>query len=192
MFDRVIVSTEDDEIASVAISSGAEVPFRREQQFEDRAPIAAATIHAIGQVAAYFGEEFQTVVQLMSNCPLRDAADIVAAIHAFEREQCEFQISCARFGWLNPWWAFRRENGPRRMVVSGHHRPARPGPARRLLPDRSYWIARTAALLTAGTFYGPGCRFEPMPWLSAVDIDDEDDLIFARAAHIIESKSAPV
>jgi pseudaminic acid cytidylyltransferase len=35
LFDRVIVSTEDDEIAKVAISFGAEIPFMRPKELSD-------------------------------------------------------------------------------------------------------------------------------------------------------------
>jgi pseudaminic acid cytidylyltransferase len=48
LFDRVVVSTDDDEIAKVAASFGAEVPFRRPPELShDYAPTLPVIAHAI-------------------------------------------------------------------------------------------------------------------------------------------------
>lgn len=182
VFDRVIVSTEDEEIAQIALAAGAEVPFLRDSHHDDFTPISAVTISVIAQVRDRLGEEYDTVVQLMANCPLRGAEDIRTAITAFDGAECDFQISCTHFGWLNPWWAFKRD-------PEGHGEWLHPDALRSrsqdlpplFSPTGATWIARVAALEKAGTFYGPGHRFEPMPWERAIDIDDQDDLQLARA-----------
>lgn len=47
-FDRILVSTDDDEIASVALSAGAEVPFRRPNELsDDYAGTLPVVAHAI-------------------------------------------------------------------------------------------------------------------------------------------------
>jgi CMP-N-acetylneuraminic acid synthetase len=48
-------------------------------------------------------------------------------------------------------------------------------------PTVAIWIARTAALLQAGTLYGPGHKFWEIDWRHGVDIDDAEDLDFAAA-----------
>ena len=51
-FDRVIVSTDDDEIADVARAHGAEVPFRRPRALADEHTTTIAVIqHAIGELS---------------------------------------------------------------------------------------------------------------------------------------------
>jgi len=48
-FDRIIVSTDDDEIANVAIAHGADVPFRRPAELsDDFTPTVPVIAHAIG------------------------------------------------------------------------------------------------------------------------------------------------
>ncbi len=181
-FDRVIVSTEDEAIAQIATAAGAEVPFLREGHHDDVTPISAVTIAAIGQIRARLSEEYETVVQLMANCPLRGADDIRAALAAFDATGAEFQISCARFGWLNPWWAIKRDAAGRGEWLHPGAVQSRSQDLPELFaPTGAIWIARAAALEKAGTFYGPGHRFEPMSWESAIDIDDADDLRLARA-----------
>jgi pseudaminic acid cytidylyltransferase len=48
IFDRIIVSTDSDEIAKVAIAYGAEIPFVRPQELsDDHTPTAPVITHAI-------------------------------------------------------------------------------------------------------------------------------------------------
>jgi N-acylneuraminate cytidylyltransferase len=48
LFDRIVVSTDDDEIAELAASAGAEVPFRRPEELsDDRSPTFPVVVHAI-------------------------------------------------------------------------------------------------------------------------------------------------
>jgi N-acylneuraminate cytidylyltransferase len=181
LFDRVIVSTDDAGIAETARMHGAEVPFMREGLAGDHTGVSEVTIGALRQAAAVLQEEFDTVVQLMANCPLRSAPDVRTAVAAFEEHEADFQISCVRFGWLNPWWALRRRDDGTGAFLFPDAVERRSQDLEPLYcPTGAIWIARTGALRAAGTFYGPGHRFEPLPWISAIDIDDEDDLALAR------------
>jgi CMP-N,N'-diacetyllegionaminic acid synthase len=50
--DRIVVSTEDDEIAAVARGSGADVPFMRPAELAaDDTPGMAPVLHAISQLS---------------------------------------------------------------------------------------------------------------------------------------------
>jgi len=47
-FDRIVVSTDDDEIARIAVAAGAEVPFRRPRELaDDHAGTLAVMSHAV-------------------------------------------------------------------------------------------------------------------------------------------------
>jgi N-acylneuraminate cytidylyltransferase len=48
-------------------------------------------------------------------------------------------------------------------------------------PTGAICLAQVPALLQSHTFYGPVRRFEQISWMVAVDIDNEEDLQFARA-----------
>ncbi len=48
LFDAILVSTDDEEIASLAEANGAEAPFRRPAELaDDRTPILPVVVHAI-------------------------------------------------------------------------------------------------------------------------------------------------
>lgn len=188
-FGRVLVSTDDPEIAEVAVAAGAEAPFLREQNADDFSPVSAATISALRTAEEYWGEKYSRVVQLMANCPLRTAGDVEASLDHFVRSESKFQISCFRYGWMNPWWAVRLSEAgePERLFPEAATKRSQDlDPL--YCPSGAIWIADRDSLLEAGTFYGPGHRFFPLSWQSALDIDDADDLDMALA--IIRGREA--
>src|SRR5207247_1192395 len=87
-----------------------EVPFLRTAHFDDHANISDVTIHALHQVENTLGETFETVAMLQASCPLRNTADVRAAVEAFEQTEATFQMSCFKFIWMNPWWSFKRDH----------------------------------------------------------------------------------
>lgn len=78
--DRVIVSTEDREIAELSLKYGAEVPFMRPDELaSDQSKSVDCMIHAV-QYYKSIGEEYDDVVLLQPTSPMRQAQDITAAI----------------------------------------------------------------------------------------------------------------
>lgn len=189
LFDRVLVSTDSEDIAEIARKWGAAVPFLREAHCDDYATVSEATISALKQAEAYWNEEYDTVVQLMANCPLRDETHILDAISAFQVSGADYQISCFRFGFMNPWWAVKLDEQflPKRIFPEiGAKRSQDLDEL--FCPTGAIWIANRAPLLTAMTFYGPEHRFHPMIWEAAIDIDDYDDMRMAQAIVISRNK----
>ena len=57
VFDRVIVSTDDEEIASVALGVGAEIPFMRPMELsDDHTPTVPVIRHAIDWMSRHHGK----------------------------------------------------------------------------------------------------------------------------------------
>ena len=81
LLDRVLVSTDDDEIAAAARACGAEVPFARPAQLaNDDTPDLPVYRHALETL----GYEFDVVAWLRPTAPLRTAEDIAAAVRLLE------------------------------------------------------------------------------------------------------------
>lgn len=180
LFHRILVSTNDPKIARIAKKYGAEAPFLRKKYFDDMTPVSKATITALKNAKQFWKEDYDTVVQLMANCPLRTGLDIINSVRIFEKEKRNFQISCFKFGWMNPWWAFIKKNKkvfpifPRQIKKRSQDLP------NLYCPTGAIWIASSEYLLREKTFYGKNFAFEPIDWKRAVDIDDHDDLNFAK------------
>ncbi len=182
VFDRILVSTDDVNIANVALQYGADVPFLRTEYADDYSPVSKATTAALVQAINYWEENYELVVQLMANCPLRSAVDINAAMEAFLKKGREFQISCFKYGWMNPWWAVKLgvEGQPEQLFPEAVDKRSQDLPAL-YCPSGAIWVAKVEKLLEHKNYYGPGHTFEPLSWVSAVDIDDYDDLSFAKS-----------
>lgn len=95
IFDRVVVSTDDDEIAKVARVSGAEVPFMRPAELSDSFTGARPVIqHAVTTLAltenTRLGVFYPTA--LLTTCD-----DVCNSFSLFDREACDFVLSVAEF-----------------------------------------------------------------------------------------------
>jgi CMP-N-acetylneuraminic acid synthetase len=79
--DRVVISTDSDEIARIAESYGAEVPFMRPAELAaDRSPDRDFVIHALDWFRDNEGGEPGHLVHLRPTTPLRDPALMSDAI----------------------------------------------------------------------------------------------------------------
>lgn len=182
LFDRILVSTDDAAIAEVAINAGAEVPFLRTNYADDYASVSEATIFALQQAMDHWQEEYEVVVQLMANCPLRTSADIQSLVSKFEAKKRTAQISCFEYGWMNPWWAAMINDEGRPTQVFSETLTHRSQDLPKLYcPTGAIWISTVKALLAHQTFYSPDHTFESIPLKSAMDIDDYEDLKMANA-----------
>ena len=190
LFKRVLVSTDDEETALVTEANGVKVPFMRGKYADDHSPVSLAIIEVLGQLKERFNETYDTVVQLMPNCPLRSSEQIMDAYKNFRANSATFQISCFKFGWMNPWWAVRlgRDEIPRPLFPDIWGKRSQ-DLEELYCPTGAIWLAESEALLRAKTFYGPGHIFHPMDWKAAVDIDTRDDLEFAESLFDLQGKA---
>lgn len=181
-FDRVIVSTDSEEIAKISTQCGCPVPFLRKTAMDEYSPVSLATIAAVQQASEFYQETYDVVAQLMPNCPLRGAHDVKRAVMHFQGNQAPFQISCFQYGFMNPWWAFRMEEGGRGKFIFEKAVGRRSQDLEKLFcPTGAIWLAHWDALVKANTFYGPEHVFFPLLWSAGLDIDNYDDLRLAEA-----------
>lgn len=178
LFDRVMVSTDDEEIARISEEHGAWVPFKRSEYVDDYSTVSDVTINALRVLETEFGEIYDVVVQLMANCPLRDHTEITKATEFFEDNDHNFQISCFQYGWMNPWWAHKLDEDMKATpLFSDEMKGKRSQDLDNLYcPTGAIWISTVADLLKDKSFYGENYRFFPMSWRKALDIDDYEDL----------------
>jgi CMP-N-acetylneuraminic acid synthetase len=182
LFHRVIVSTDNEEIADVARGWGAEVPFFRSAEISgDITPVSAVTADALARVDPD-GRQYETVAQLMPNCPLRTAQDLVASHEQFKETGADSQISVVRYGWQNPWWAMRRSSGtfelnplfPTEMTARSQDLPEL------FCPTGAIWWGKASLIREQKTFHIPKRTGWEIPWERGIDIDTFDDLELAE------------
>jgi N-acylneuraminate cytidylyltransferase len=175
LFEQVVVSTDDEEIAAIARAAGASVPFLRAAVLaDDGTHVSAVTADALCRLDP--DRRFSAVAQLMPNCPLRHADDVRASFAAFERSEAPAQLSVTPYGMQNPWWASELSADgvmkpvfPDRMTQRSQDLPEL------YCPTGAIWWARADVLRTEKTFHVAGRTGWVMPWERAADIDTEED-----------------
>jgi CMP-N-acetylneuraminic acid synthetase len=176
LFEQVLVSTDSPEIAEVSRCYGALVPFLRQEHLaDDFTPVSAVTVDTLSRVDPA-GRIFQSVAQLMPNCPLRTSADVLGSYHQFCRDQAQSQISVVRYGWQNPLWAMQRNAHnelaplfPEQMTVRSQDQPGL------FCPTGAIWWAKAEALRTEKTFHMQNRTGWEICWEHGIDIDTLED-----------------
>ncbi len=181
LFQRVVVSTDDPEIARLAEAFGAEAPFLRNAALaDDQTPVSAATVDALCRLDPH-GTSFAHVAQLMANCPLRNSDDIVQSYRQFVESHAAVQISITRFGWQNPWWAFERSPDLRLSPLF----PDKMCQRSQDLPELfcttgAVWWTKSDVLRREKTFHINERTGWEIPWRHGLDIDTEEDWLMAE------------
>jgi len=97
LFHKIIVSTEDEEIAEVAKVLGLEVPFLRPQEYaSDHSASVELVRHAVLKLEELEGEKYDAVMLLQPTNPLRIKEDIVKSLEIFKNTKTDSVISVGR------------------------------------------------------------------------------------------------
>lgn len=181
---RIVVSTDDAEIARVSAESGAEVPFLRPAEIAgDAAPVLAAAFHALDWFATHEGWTAQWLLLLQPTSPLRTADDIRRAFEIVHSEDTDAVVAVSDTK-SHPFWV-------KTLDPSGHLQPfiadQRAPACRQELPpayalNGLLYLVRTSTLRKEGAFCPVKTRPLIIPSIRAFDIDSEDDFLIAEFA----------
>lgn len=97
-FNRIVVSTDDDEIAAVARAEGAETPFMRPATLaDDHTGTMAVVAHAV-QTMETQGSTFNHVCCIYPTAPLLQPASLRAAYERLVSAGTEFAFGVSSYG----------------------------------------------------------------------------------------------
>jgi N-acylneuraminate cytidylyltransferase len=189
--DRVLVSTDDAEIASIARQYGAETPFLRPSELSlDDTPDLPVFQHALWWLAENEGYSPDIVVQLRPTSPLRRVQHIDRAVRSLvERPEADaVRTVCVPF--QNPYKMWRIDShGFMQPLLETSFGEAYNMP-RQLLPV-VYWqtgyvdVTRNETILNKSSMTGANILplvIDPSEW---IDIDSQDD--WRRAERLLEN-----
>ena len=93
LVDRVIVSSDDDEIIKVANKYGAETPFKRPKEIsEDKSKMIDVLRHVVNFLH-YSQETIEAIVLLQPTSPLRTGQNIDEAVNKFRFSKASSVVS---------------------------------------------------------------------------------------------------
>lgn len=97
LFDKVVVSTDDEKIASVAKSFGAEVPFLRDKSLADDFTGTFAVVKDAYQKLKNSFSSLDTVCCIYATAPLLKAKHLQEAYNLMQNAQAKSVISICEF-----------------------------------------------------------------------------------------------
>jgi CMP-N-acetylneuraminic acid synthetase len=183
---RVILSTEDAEIARVGRDCGLEVPFLRPPELaQDTTPTIPVLQHAVRELEGG-GDRFDAICLLQPTSPLRTAAVIDGCIALFETSGADSVVTVLPVPHEhNPHWVYFEDGQGYLRLSTGE---AAPLPRRQMLPaawhrEGSVYVVRRDVLMIAGSLYGERLCGYRMDAELSVNIDTVED--FERAEHLM-------
>ncbi|MEF8848249.1 MAG: acylneuraminate cytidylyltransferase family protein, partial [Candidatus Thermoplasmatota archaeon] len=180
--DRVVVSTEDDEIADICKSYGAEVIKRPRELAEDDVPDLPVFQHVIKTIKEDEENIPEIVLNLRPTCPLRSVQDIDKAISKLINTNCD-SVRTIKTVKHHPYWMVKRKGD---KIVSFLPDIDREKYYQRQLLPKAYTInggvdvMRSHNIFENNTLYGKDIRSVLMPAERSVDIDTELDFYIAE------------
>ncbi len=190
LFERVIVSTDDEKIADISEEYGADVPFRRPGDIADEhTPVSAATLDALERVDSS-GGRYEDVAQLFAVCPLRTAEDIKDSYKHFRQGDAVAQLSVSEYGWQSPWWAAEIDDEGKICPVFDDKINKRSQDLPELYcPTGAVWWMKAEALRQKQTFKVENRTAWKIPWQRGIDIDTIEELQLAELLLEIQRRS---
>ncbi|HXV28871.1 MAG TPA: pseudaminic acid cytidylyltransferase [Sinorhizobium sp.] len=183
-FDRVIVSTDDEEIAAVAMSAGAEVPFMRPADLSDD---YTGTIPVIAHAISWMWEdacEPESVCCIYATAPFVRAEDIRRGQRTLEESGADYAFSVTSFPFPIQ-RAVRVKADGRMEMFHPEHFNSRSQDLEEAFHDAGqfYW-GRTEAWLEGRPLFSPRAAAVVLPRYRVQDIDtledwDRAELMFA-------------
>lgn len=187
-FDKVIVSTDDEAIASISVALGAEVPFLRSaKNSDDHATIADVMF----EVLDYFkgeGKYYDEVACLFATAPFISADRIREANHRLRHAAVDSVFFIQEFSY--PIFRALRQNtqGTLEMFWPENLNTRSQDLPKAFHDAGQYYIARTDAFCAARTFFTKNASGIVISDLEARDIDTAQDWEIAEALYKFQAQ----
>lgn len=175
--DKLMVSTDSEEIAKVAKSAGAWVPFIRPSHLaQNDSPMLPVLEHALLEVELTQRTRIVAVVLIDPTAPLRRVQDLDQAIALFERESPDAVISGAPAK-RNPYFNMVEEkDGFFRLVKKSSTEVTRRQDCPKVYDlNTVVWIFSREAIIEIRERIPPKTLVFEVPEARAVDLDTEED-----------------
>ena len=181
---RVVLTTDDQEIAALGRQCGLDVPFLRPPELaRDDTPTLPVLQHAVRTLEAA-GDRYDAICLLQPTCPFRRAEDIDACADLMRRTQSDSVMTILPVPpEHNPHWVYFKTPDGFLKLSTGEDSPI---PRRQLLPpafhrEGSVYLVRRDVLMKQNSLYGSKVVGYPIETSRSVNIDTLEDWARAEA-----------
>ncbi len=190
-FDRVIVSTDDDEIAAVAERRGAEVPFRRPPELSnDHAGTVPVIAHAVEWLRSH-GAAPDQVCCIYATAPLIRAEDLRQGLTYLQETRAAYVFTCTTYPYPIQ-RSLRVDSEGRVAMLYPEYLNSRSQDLPEVIHDAGqfYW-GQAQAFAEGRPLFGPGSLPLMIPRYRVQDIDTLEDWARAEFMHLAVTRSEP-
>jgi CMP-N,N'-diacetyllegionaminic acid synthase len=179
--DKVVVSTEDKEIARISRKFNAEVIDRPKELATDAATSIEVIKHAVSFLEKNEKYKPEIVVILQPTSPLRDESEIDAAIKKLIETGADSVISVSEYE-TSPFLAYTLDSADRMdlLIKSGYNSSRRQDIPKAYKPNGAVYAVKTDTLMKENKILGKDTRALIMQKERSVDIDSGIDLKLAE------------
>lgn len=175
IYSRIVVSTEDGEIAATAKRFDAEVRDRPAELAGDFVTLEPVLLDVVDWLRRD-GETIEVGSVMLTTSPLRRPEDVRGAYDRFSASGADFLMVVSRY-LKSPFLALRERDGYAELMFP---ELARQQPAPPVWVDTGMaYFANTEALRRERTFYGPRMITYEVPVERAIDVDEPYHLVLA-------------
>jgi N-acylneuraminate cytidylyltransferase len=178
VFHRVVVSTEDAEIAGIARTAGAELHARDPALASDRARVVDVCRAVLADEAAA-GRRYDVFCVLLPTSPFRTATHVQEGLAVLHDRRANVAMSVTVFPHV-PFWALRETGGFVRLQWGRRHLRSRDRLPTLYRHNGVVLWSRTDAFRRSGDFYGARVAAYHMSPEESIDVDQPIDLEFAE------------
>ena len=181
LFDRVVVSTDDEEIAGVVKAHGAEVPFVRPRELsDDHTGTMDVIAHAIRSVISAGAADPSAACCIYATAPFIRHEDIAQGLRLLESGNWQYVFAATTFA-APIFRSFRKDASGGLEMFFPEHFSARSQDLPDALHDAGqfYW-GRPAAWLSSAKVFDKLSTVVSLPRWRVHDIDTEDDWLRAE------------
>lgn len=180
LFDIVMVSTDSEHYADIAIKCGATVPFLRDDKNSgDKSSSWDVVREVLGKYKT-IGHEFGSFCLLQPTSPLRTSKNITEAYEMFESREAKAIVSVCEVEHSPLWCNVLDENNS----LNGFIREEAKFPRQQLKQyyriNGAIYIARIKSFLENDDLYTKNCYAYIMDRKMSVDIDTIEDFKYAE------------
>ncbi len=182
VFDRVFVSTEDDEIATIAERAGA-IAHRRPAELAGDLVSATDVCLEVADSLSAIGADHDAIVCLQPTSPLRTATDVKESWERMLTTGADYLVSVTPIDPHYFHWAVHQQDTGWRMFFGDRFLVERPLLPPVYRPNGAIKIGKTEKLRRTRNFFGDRLEVHAMPEERAVHIATQFD--FDLAEHLL-------
>jgi len=175
---EIIVSTDDEAIAKIALENGASIPFLRPAALaSDTASAIDTYLYTIDRIEEERKQKIDSIIVLLPTSPLRKSDDVMEAYRLFIDRNADSVISFTPEHHPVSWHK-QIDAGQRFIDVTSDGLANRQELGKTYFPNGAIYIFKTA-LLRKREYYSENSFAYIMPRNRSVDIDTIEDFEYA-------------